>query len=388
MANFGETLETIRAEEASVRNLFRGDGRRVRTMERSPAYMRNLVEAAGFLKDVLDGRRPMYHLMEAMSTDDFPLLLGDVLDRQLLANYVATPSLWSNYTKRGTVPNFNPVKRTAIDGAEGELERVAELGEYPEAHLDETQDQYSVAKYGRRLDLSWEVLINDDLDAFRSAPERLARGAVRSEDRFATGLFVDANGPHASLYDARYGNIVTGNPRFDIAGLQAAMLAISTQTDTDGNPIIIEGVELVIPPALEVPALNILNALQVEVTTNGGTNDAKLIATNWMRGRVHLTVNPYIPIIANTANGSTSWFLFANPNTGRPWGEVGFLRGFEQPALYERMPNARRVGGGGEVMESFENDSRAWRVRHVFGGTRFLTTGGTKATVASNGSGR
>lgn len=386
MAKFAETVDVIKAEEASVRNLFRGDGRRVRTMDRDPEYMRTLVEAAEFVRDIMDGRRPMYHLQEAMSTDDFPLLFGDVLDRQLLANYVATPSLWSNYTRRSTVPNFNNVRRTAVDGAESPLPPVGELENYPEDALSETQDTYAVAKYGRRLDLSWEALINDDLDAFRSAPERLARAAVRSEDKFVTQLYVDANGPHASLYASRYRNIITSNPDLSIAGLQTAMTMLSAMVDTGGDPIVLESVELVVPPALSIIALNILNALQIETVEAGGTTNQKLIATNWMRGRVRLTVNPYIPIVASSANGSTSWFLFANPSTGRPWGEVGFLRGFEQPALYERMPNARRVGGGGEVMEAFEDDSRAWRVRHVFGGARFLNTGGTKAVVASNGS--
>lgn len=388
MRLFAETVDRIKAEEADVRNLFKGDGTRIRSIPRSESYMRDLAEAAEFIQEIYAGRRPMYHLREAMTTDDFPLLFGDVLDRQLLANYAATPSLWRNYTRRGTVPNFNNVRRSAVDGAESPLPRVGELENYPEDALSETQDTYAVAKYGRRLDLSWEASVNDDLDAFRTAPERLARGAVRSEDKFVTELYVDARGPHASLYDARYANIATRNPVLTIAGLQTAMQVLAAQVDTGGDPIVIEGVELVVPPALQITALNILNALQLEVSAeSGGTANQVLIAANWMRGRVRLTVNPYIPIVASTANGSTSWFLFSNPQSGRPWGEVGFLRGFEQPALYERMPNARRVGGGGEVMESFEDDSRAWRVRHVFGGARFITTGGTKATVGSNGSG-
>jgi hypothetical protein len=106
-----------------------------------------------------------------------------------------------------------------------------------------------------------------------------------------------------------------------------------------------------------------------------------------MKNRLKLVVNPYIPVIASTANGNTSWFIMSNPNSGgRPSLEMGFLRGHEEPALYERLPNARRVGGG-DAVESFEDDSRAWRVRHVFGGARLLETGGAKATVASQGDG-
>ena len=384
MATFAETVETVRAEEASIGNLFGGDAR-VRDRRRTPEYLRTLAEAAGFLADVETGRRPMYHLREAMTTSDFPLLFADVLDRQLLAAYRETPPTWTSYCRRSSVPDFRSVKRFAIDGAEGVLTAVAEREEYPEVSLAESQDTYSVAKYGRRIDLSWETMVNDDLDAFRSIPERLARAARRSEEKFATELYVDSSGPHASLYTAGNANIVTANPALSIAGLQTAMQVLAAQVDTDGEPIFVEAITLVVPPALEITAQNILNAVTIDATTAGGVSGQTIRAENWMRGRVTLQVGYYIPIVATT-NGTTSWFLFASPATSRAALELGFLRGNEEPALYERAPNARRVGGG-DVSESFEEDSIAWRVRHVFGGARLTGTGGAKATVASDGTG-
>lgn len=398
MATLTETLETIRAEEASVQSLFGGDGSRVRDRRKTPEYLRQLSEAARFVAEVGEGHRPVYHLREAMTTSDFPLLFADILDRQLLASYRETQPVWQAYCHRSTVPDFRSVKRFAVDGAEGVLDEVHEREEYPEKALSETADTYSVKKYGRRLDLSWEMMINDDLQAFTSGKmaARLARAARRSEQKFATTLYVDANGPHASLYTAGYANIVNAtnagspftavNPALSIAALQQAMVVMAKMVDADGEPIVVDMVTLVVPPALEITAQNILNALQLNVVESGGTTNQTIWAQNWMRGRVTLVVDPYIPIVASTANGGTSWFLFANPDTSRPAIEIGFLRGNEEPALYERAPNARRVAGG-DVPESFEEDSIAYRVRHVFGGTRLTTTGGAKATVASNGSG-
>lgn len=385
MATLTETLETIRTEEASVRALFDGDTR-VRDRQHTPEYLGKLAEAATFIADVTSGKRPMYHLREAMTTSDFPLMFADVLDRQLLANYRETQPTWQSYCRRSVVPDFRSVKRFAVDGAEGVLSEVHEQEEYPEEPLAESKDTYSVKKYGRRIGLSWEAMVNDDLDAFRSIPERLARACRRSEEKFATQLFVDANGPHASLYTAGYGNKVTSNPVLSIAGLQTAMQVMAAMTDADGEPIVTDMITMVVPPALEVTAQNILNAISVDVTESGGTSAQTVRATNWMRGRVTLQVNYYIPIVASTANGTTSWFLFASPQTSRPALEVGFLRGYEEPGLYERAPNARRIGGG-DTPEAFEDDQVAWKVRHVWGGTRLTTTGGAKATVASNGSG-
>jgi len=384
-----DTLETIAASEADVRRLFDGETR-VRGHHSDARYMSQLTEAANLVADVSEGRRPMYHLQEALTTSDFPLLFGDILDRQLLAAYREIPEVWRAYARTSTVPDFRLVSRHAIDGAEGALEAVAEQAPYPAATLEESRDQYRVGKYGRRLPLSWETLVNDDLDAFRALPERLARGARRSVQRFVTDLYVDANGPHASLYTAPFANIVTGNPVLSIAALQTAYTVLAAQRDEDGEPIFIDSVTLVVPPALEVTAQNILNAIQLEIVEQGGTANQRLIAQNWMSNRLKLVVDPYIPIVASTANGNTMWALFANPADGRPALEVGFLRGHTEPALFMKRSDAQRVGGtagpDGDLAD-FDTDTVQWKVRHVFGGTRLISTGGQKATVASQGDG-
>lgn len=382
-----ELIERLKGEEASVRNLFSGEGKRPNQLfvERK-LTKRDLVEAAQFVYRIERGKEPLWKLREAMSTSDFPILFADILDRQMLGHYEETKPTWQTYCRRSVVPDFRPVKRFAVDGAEGALPEVEQGEEYPEAPLSESKDEFSVRKYGRRIDLFWEAMVNDDLDAFRRNPERLARAARRSEAKFATELFVGPKGPHGSLYQSGYKNIVPENPPLSIESLQEAFTLLSKQVDEDGEPIVIDMVTLVVPPALQVTAENIINAIQIDINTEGGTEKQRLRAVNWMKNKIQLQVEPYIPHVATKENGDTSWFLFSSPTTGRPALELGFLRGYEQPSLYERAPNARRVGGG-DVQESFEDDSVAWRIRHVLGGTRLVNTGGAKATVASNGSG-
>lgn len=381
MPGFAETVEVLRSEEADIGNLF-GDGEtRVRDRRQTKKYLGQLVEASKFVEQVASGKRPMYHLKEAMSTSDFPILFADILDRQLLGAYREIAPVWQNYIRRGTVPDFRNVERFALDGAEGRLPEVDELEEYPEARLQEARDQFKVRKYGRRLDLSWEAMVNDDLDAFRRNPERLARGARRTEQYQATTLYVDENGPRADLYTSGNGNVVPGNPPLTREGLEAALNLLNGFSDVDDEPIAMDFVHLVIPPALEVTANNILQATLFRQDVTGGQVETR----NWLQNRLRLHVDPYIPRIATGPEGSASWFLFADPNDGRAFAEMAFLRGYEDPALYERVPNARRVGGG-DVMEAFEDDSLAWRVRHVIGGGLLLNTGGEKATVASDGS--
>lgn len=389
-ATLTESIDTMDAQQADIREMFAGQERAGRRAG-DPQYEARLVEAWQFIRSVENGRRPLWQLKEAMSTSDFPELFGDVIQRQLLDRYQEWPITWDRIARRSRVPDFRQVKRFAVDGAEGVLSEVGEGSEYPAQKVSESHDTLSVTKYGRRIDLFWETMVNDDLDAFRSLPDRLARGARRTEERKVAEQFVGSSGPSSDLYKADHdgagnGNQISGNPQLNTSGLQDGFTALSGMTDKDGEPIVIEAVELVVPPALEITAQNILNAQIIDVTEAGGSSNQTVRAANWMAGRVRLTVNPYIPQIADS-NGSTSWFLFANPQSGRPALEAAFLAGNEQPSLWRKLPNATPVGGGGEPMEDFDTDSLAWRVRHVFGVARLVTTGGWRATVASDGSG-
>jgi hypothetical protein len=389
-----ELVESFAQDDASFENLFGGEGHQTvgHRIDESNAravqtYRKNILEAAKFIHAIQTGKTPFYRMQEAMTRSDFPILFADILDRQMLGSYKETQPTWQTYARRSVVPDLRKVKRFAVDGAEKRLDEVDELEEYKQRQLSERKDEFSVRKFGNRLDLSWEAMINDDFDEFLRTPERLARAARRTESAFATELFVDENGPDAGLFKVGFNNILTGNPELSIESLQAAMTQLSKQVDFDGEPILVDVVTLVIPPALRVVAENIINATEIWATNMGGTDDQKLRVANWMKNGINLQVEPWIPFIATKKNGDTSWFLFGSPSDGRPALEIGFLRGNEEPALYERLPTARRVGGGGgDAMESFEDDSRAWRVRHVIGGTQLTGTGGTKATIASNGS--
>lgn len=394
--DFLDLIETIRAEEASPERLYRGDGVRARRKQGSAEYGRRLLEAARLYQRVLSGDRwAVLTFQEAMTTSDFPLLFGDIIDRQLLANYQEAPYTWNMVAKQGTVADFRSVRRFAINGSESVLSAVAEQSEYPESSLSEARYTYSVGKYGRRVPFSWEAMLNDDLDALKDVPARLGKAARRSEEKFVTGLYVSSSGPDSTLYSSTHKNIVSTangasatNPALSISGLQDGMIVLGNMVDSDGEPIAIDGVTLVVPPALEVTAQNILNATEILVgqfPTSSAANNTQFRAVNWVSKRVKLAVNYYLSII-DSSHGNTSWYLFADPNQGRPALEFGKLRGHENPEIFVKSPNALRVGGGGLIdpMDGdFDTDSVVYKVRHVFGGT----TLDYKATVASNGSG-
>jgi hypothetical protein len=163
---------------------------------------------------------------------------------------------------------------------------------------------------------------------------------------------------------------------------------------------------LVVPPSLKTIAMNILNTDYVFMADQGGTqqiNGANLSATvaqqlhalNWAKNIVRLAVNYYLPIV-DTTYGNTGWYLFSNPESGRPALEFGQLRGHAGPELFMKQPNSVVIGEGtmnGGVMPGttmtnpmdgdFDTDSIHYKVRLVLGGT---TIDPIMATF-SNGSG-
>lgn len=381
-----DLIETYNTNDATERNLYAREGRRVRGGRNDPKHKAALVEAARLYEGTLKGRVPMSRFQEAMTTSDFSYLFADIIDRQLLAAYQHRPVMWQQLAKRGRVRDFRTVNRFTLDGGQAILAPVGQAEEYPAASVTDGKYAYKVGKFGKRLPFTWEDFINDDLDALAALPDRLALSASLSEERFVTDLFAGTTGPDSTFFASGNKNIVTANPALSVAGLTTAFTTLAAQVDLDGNPIYIDGVMLVVPPALEVTANNIIHATEIWSADGGGdgTGSNQLHVTNWLTNRVKLVVDPWLPIISTT-NGSTSWYLFADPNVGRPAMEVGFLIGHETPELFIKAPNAIRVGGGlADPMDGdFDNDATDFKVRHVFGGTLM----DPKSAVASNGTG-
>jgi hypothetical protein len=385
---------------AATEAIFAPEGHNVRRMRQranaDPTYQRRLGALMNLYCDVVAGdRRAALAFQEAMSRSDFTVLFGDVIDRQVLAAYNTQPVQWPAYAKRGRVRDFRTVKRFTLDGGEAVLNKVKELAPYKVRSLSDGSYSYAVEKYGDQIAISWETLVNDDLDALADLPMRLGRAARRTEEKFAAELFSGASGPNATFFSTANKNVINAtvlgsgtptNPPLSITSVQLAMQAMDQQVDTDGGPIFVEGYVLLVPPALKVTANNIVNAIEVDAATGGGdgTGNDQLRVRNWMTNGLTVVVNPWLPLV-NTTSGNTAWYLFANPNVGRPAMEIGFLMGHETPELWVKSPNAMRVGGGLVAPEEgdFDHDAIQYRVRSVVGGTLM----DVKSGVASAGTG-
>ncbi|MFI7608807.1 Mu-like prophage major head subunit gpT family protein [Micromonospora sp. NPDC049366] len=375
-SHFAATVEAIDARGNDIRAMFGGGG--MTAVSRStreagvaqygrPQWETMVLEAERFVDEIIRGRRGLHQFAEAMSTDLFPALFGDSLDRQLYGAYTAAPTTWRNYCRRALVNDFREVKRFATSGIRGLLKETPELSEHERRTQDEREYKYAVKKYEAGFGLSFEAMVNDDLDAFARLPQDLAQSAVDSEEYFATSLWAGPSGLNTSFFTVGNDNILTGNPALTRTSLQAAITKLMKRTDERGNPIAVTAVELVVGPGLALQAQEIIDATEYRVIGPGG--NITIISGNGVAANLRRSVNFWLPTVASTANADTTWAVFANPDTsGRPAIEVGFLRGYEQPGLYEKIPDMRRIGGG-EVPWSFNHSQQEKKVQHVFGGT-------------------
>jgi hypothetical protein len=315
-------------------------------------------------------------MKEAENTTDFPILFGTVLERQLLAKYQIAKPDWRNYIKTGTQNDFRKANLIGVYGLQSNLSEVAERGEYKGDNLKDGKVENVLKKYGRQFPLSWESLINDDLGAFADNAERLANAALRTEFYQATKLIAMSTGPHTSLFGAPIthpidGQDVTnkGTAAFSADALGVAITAMRQFKDADGEPIIIEGFELVAPPALELAVYKALSPGSL-IGFGGGTNTVTTSENVLMKMNITPHINPYLPII-DTTHGNTAWYLFARLSSGAA-AQMNFLRGHENPEIVQKASDKVSVGGGAvSALEGdFDSDTVIWRVRHILGGTQ------------------
>ena len=414
--------------------------------QRHAMYQRRLYEGAQVLNRALRGdtlaRLAINEAMtggryrEALSISDFPNIFGDIIDRAVIANYRETPYTWNMIATHADVADFRQVKRFRIDYGTAPNTTPINVGSpYPEDKISDYAQQagtyvppgssvgvgyyaYNLQKYGKRMPFYWETFINDDLNAIKDVPARFGRGMRRGEEYFVTQLFANNTNFFAS---SNFKNVVSSlntpggvytanNPPLSITALAQAMVVMSLQRDLDGQPIDIEAVTLVVPPALKVTAQNILNADYFWANDQGGTtlgagsgatanltSGQRLNVANWARNIVKLAVNYYLPIV-DQVYGNQGWYLFADPNGGRPALEFAHLRGRRAPELFMKSPNSIAIGEGamgpgagpmiGTSMQNpmegdFDTDAIHYKIRHVYGGV----TVDPLMAVYSNGGG-
>lgn len=317
-------------------------------------------------------------LREHMTRSDFPLLLlSDTADRALLAGYAEEAHTWSLYTKMKINRDTNPSYLMTLDGSEGTLDTVPELGPYPEGSFTEAEYLIRARKYGKKFGFSLELFMNDGLNAFDSVPFKFGRSVRRTEDKIATAQYA-TDAAKATLFSAGNANTVTvangaslNNPVFGIEGIQSALTFMASKRDADGNPIPIQGAYVVYPQELEMQAAQLRGALLFRGIMAVGSSSYEIETANYLNGMVTLVPNSRLSLDSET-NPLTGWYIFANPNMGRPAIAAAKIMGRENPDILMKASNSVSLSGGetGPMDGDFDTDSIQYKVRMFMGGAQ------------------
>lgn len=358
-------------------------------------------EAQGAIKSEV--RRAMT-IEESHSTSDFPSVFRSITAAAFMGDYAQIQPVYTQYTRQYNVNNLRPQAfySLAFDNsnlpeenggydttkdAPGGLPRIPELTEFPTISFAASETSFGVAKYGARVNFSFEMLLNDEWGVLETLPTQLAQLARNQEDIVATEVIASETGPNATFFNNTNGNIFNTtngysavNPELSVDAIVEAMAHIRSRT-FNGNPVVVSNFTLMVPPALEAEARRLLGvqSFLIEDAVNGTYNVANPISG------VNLIVNPWLAVVDKSANVNTTWYMFPTGSQGvRPAFVFSKIRGRETPEL--RIANATgNYLGGGEVPGregSFLNDDIEFRVRHFVGAAGIAY----ETAVVSNGS--
>lgn len=236
----------------------------------------------------------------AMATTDFPGLLANVLNKTLLPAYeAATPSYRAIAAQRDFA-DYRPHRFVRV-GDFPETKLIGEGGEVTEGAIGESTETVTALKYGRILNLLWEVLVNDDLGAFSDFGGLVARRIVDRENAlfYATCIAAAAGmGPSladgVAVHNAAHANL-TGAGALANSLLESAYALLMAQTSIDG-------IKLNVPPKYLLTSV-----------TSWGLGRRLLTPTNPTQASEINTFAGIIDSLADANITGTRFYVFADP---------------------------------------------------------------------------
>ncbi len=257
---------------------------------------------------------------------DFPLILGDAVNRELRRSYTAAPVGVRQLARQTTVRDFR-AKSSIMMGSAPPLDLVLEGGEFTSGTINESRETYRAETFGRIFTISRQVQINDDLGAFNRVPALMGIAAAQFEANQLTARIVanpNLSDGIAVFQTALHGNLKVVGATIK-ADLTAARLAMRKQRGLSGELIDVAPKFVLVPPDLETDMEQALAEVQA-ITTAEVNPFSKLM----------LVVEPRL-------TSATQWYLVADPNLidgleyayleGAPGPQIETKAGFEVDAM-------------------------------------------------------
>lgn len=276
------------------------------------------------------------------STSDFPLLLSNIARKSLMAGYEAEEQTWRPLARQRNLPDFKASTELMVAG-QIVPEKILEGGEYRSATIKEADQSWSLETYAKKIKVTRQLIINDDLDALGRIPQMIGRGMSLLESNVMWDLLTSnptMGEDSKTLFHADHGNTGTGAIGED--ALSDARKALRNQEDLAGNRVNLRPRYLIVPTELETAAQKQLTAVVA-----GTTGDVNIFA-----GSLGIITEPRLD------DDSTSvYYVTADPAQVNMM-VYGYLEGEAGPQVYtedERDPDGTciyaRLDFGASVLD-------------------------------------
>lgn len=303
------------------------------------------LESAGINAKGKD-KREIVSAAFTQSTSDFPVLLTDAIHRTLLASYSLQALTWQRFCKRGTVSDFRDHHRFRV-GSLGNLQPKQENGEYKSVAIpDGERTSIAAATKGFLINLSREMIINDDLGAFTDQAAAMGRSAARTVEADVYALLASNGGLGPVLEDGKTllhadrGNIITPAGGPSTAVFHAYRVAMAKHKDIGGNDFLDLSPEIWLGPiGLEAEA-KLINQAQYEPSTGKNAYTP------------NISLGLFRDIVGTPRLSGTRHYALTNPNEAAAV-EVAFLDGVDTPYI--------------EQQDAFDTDGARFKVRLDYG---------------------
>ena len=202
------------------------------------------------------------------STSDFPLLLSNIARKTLKAAYEAETQTWRPLSRQRNMPDFKPAYELEIAG-QIIPEPLLEGGEYKAATVQEQQSSWRIYTYGKKISVSRQLIINDDLDALSRIPSMIGRGMSLFESNQVWALITgnaQTSYDSTALFHSTHNN--TGTGVIAEQAISDARKALRNQKDIADNRINLRPRFMIVPAALETTAQKFLTGVNPTETQN------------------------------------------------------------------------------------------------------------------------
>ena len=236
------------------------------------------------------------------STSDFPLILENVMNKNLQAAYRETPQTFRDLGRRTTVNDFRD-KHTYSVGDAPNLLPLGEHGEYKAGTFSEGKEKYAIATYARKIGFTRQMLINDDMSALDRVPAMFGQAGSRLESDIVWGLILNYNffknaadnitmEDGLPLFDAAHGNLLGAGSAFSVTALSNLRKLGRKMKTIDGNFMNVTYDSLVVPEDIETEVEKVLVQNILPVVTG---------ETNPFQGKLQHRVEPRLSQVSQTA---------------------------------------------------------------------------------------